>query len=141
MKLLVERMEHGQDYTIGKLYIDGIFHCYTIEDQKNEKKVHGETRIPDGTYKVGTRWSPKFSPKTNHEMLWVKDVPGFEYILIHTGNTDDDTEGCLVLGKRLGSLNNQRAVLDSKTAYNEVYPIVRKAIDLGEEVTITYKSI
>lgn len=141
MKILVERMEQGTDYTIGKLYINGEFKCFTIEDEYRKVKVKGETRIPEGTYRVGTRWSPTFSPKTNHEMLWVKDVPGFEFILIHTGNTDDDSSGCLIVGKRLGSLNNQRAVLDSKAAYNEIYPIIRKAIDLEEEVTITYKSI
>ncbi len=139
MKIDVVRFEFGKDETLSKVYIDGIFICYAIEDETRAVKVKGETAIPEGTYKVGLRHSPKFSPKTGHGMLWVKDVPGFEFILIHTGNTDDDTEGCLILGNRIGQLNGQRAVLDSSVAYRRLYPIVSQAIHEGKEVTITYK--
>lgn len=138
MEILVERFNSGSDDTLGTLFINGKKMCFTIEDEKRSIKVKGETRIPNGTYKVGKRYSPKFSPKFGHEMLWVKDVPGFEYILIHTGNTDDDTEGCLIVGMRIGQLDGQRAVLDSKIAYNKIYPIISDAIDKGEEVTIKY---
>lgn len=138
MKILIERFDSGSNDTIGKLYIDGDFMCYTLEDEFREVKKKGDTRIPSGTYKVGKRYSPSFSPKTGHDMLWVKDVPGFQFILIHTGNTEDDTEGCLIVGMKIGSLNNKRAVLDSKTAYNKIYPIISDAIDNGEEVEIIY---
>lgn len=138
MKITVERFEFGSNDTLGKLSIDGKFICYTIEDEKREVKVKGETCIPNGTYKVSKRHSPKFSPKFGHDMLWIKDVPGFEFILIHTGNTEKDTEGCLIVGMRIGSLDGKRAVLDSKTAYNKIYPLISGAIDRGEEVTISY---
>lgn len=139
MKIEVVRFEFGSDYTLSRVLIDGMFVCYAIEDEIRDKKVKGETAIPYGTYKIGMRYSPKFSPKTGHDMLWVQDVPGFEYILIHTGNTDDSTEGCLILGDRLGQLDGQRAVLDSKAAYNKFYPLVSKAVLNGDDVNITYK--
>lgn len=134
MKIIVERFDSGSDDTLGRLYIDGKLCCFTIEDEKREVKVKGETRIPEGTYKVGKRYSPHFSPKTGHDMLWVKDVPGFQYILIHTGNTDDDSEGCLIVGSKI----NGRSVIESKKAYDKIYPIISSAIDRGEEVTIKY---
>lgn len=138
MEIIVERFNSGSDDTLGRLYINGKMMCFTIEDEHRDIKVKGETRIPAGTYKVGKRYSPKFSPKFGHDMLWVKDVPGFEYILIHTGNTEKDTEGCLIVGKKIGSLENRRAVLDSKQAYKEIYPLISDAINRNEEVTIKY---
>lgn len=138
MDIQVKVFEKGTDYTLSRVSIDGFFQCYSIEDEIRNVKLKGETCIPAGTYKVEKRYSPKFSPKTGHEMLWVKDVPGFQYILIHTGNTDDDTEGCLVVGDRIGHLNGQRAVLDSKIAYYKLYEKITKAMDKGEDVTITY---
>ncbi len=138
MEIIVERFNSGSDDTLGRFYINGKLKCFTIEDEERAIKVKGETRIPAGIYKVGKRYSPKFSPAFGHEMLWVKDVPGFEYILIHTGNTEKDTDGCLIVGKRIGSLNNKRAVLDSKQAYKEIYPLISEAIDRNEEVIIKY---
>jgi hypothetical protein len=138
MKITVERFDFGSNETLSKLYIDGVFMCYCIEDEVRQVKIKGESCIPVGTYKVGKRHSPKFSPKFGHPMLWVKDVPGFEFILIHTGNTDNDTEGCLIVGMRIGSLDGKRAVLDSKIAYNKIYPIISEAIDRFESVEIEY---
>lgn len=141
MEILVERFNSGSDDTLGRVFIGGRLICFSIEDEHRDIKVKGETRIPSGTYKVGKVWSPNFSPKFNHEMLWVKDVPGFTGILIHTGNTEKDTMGCLIVGKRIGSLDGKRAVLDSKVAYKEFYPLVSDAIDRGEEVTIKYMDL
>ncbi len=138
MKIIVERFNSGSDDTLGRLYINGKPFGYTIEDEFREVKVKGETRIPAGTYRVGKRYSPKFTPRFGHDMLWIQDVPGFEYILIHTGNTDKDTDGCLIVGKKIGKLEGKRAVLDSKIAYKEIYPVISDAIDRGEDVTIHY---
>lgn len=138
MKLTVERFEHSPEETFGRLLIDGEFKCFTLEDQYRKVKVKGDTRIPAGTYKVDLVDSPNFTPRYGHKMLWVKDVPGFTGILIHCGNTDADTAGCLLVGKKIGALNYKRAVLDSKIAYKEIYPIIAGAIARGEEVTITY---
>jgi len=139
MKVLVERFDKGSDDTLGRLYIDDKLICFTIEDEMRAVKVKGNTAIPFGTYKIGTRHSPKFSPKFGHDMLWIKEVPGFEYILIHTGNTEADTEGCLIVVSKLGVLNGKRAVLESKKAYDIVYKAIKGALDKGIEVTITYK--
>lgn len=141
MKLRVDRFDHGSEETIGRLYINDVFQCFTLEDQYRSVKVKGDTRIPAGTYKVVLVNSPKFTPRYGHEMLWVKDVPGFTGILIHCGNTDKDTAGCLLVGTRIGNIEGKRAVLDSKIAYKKIYPIIAGAIERGEEVTITYEDL
>jgi len=106
--------------------------------------VWGETRIPEGTYKIGlrtegghhARYSNKF-PNMHLGMLHVLDVPNFEYILIHIGNTDDDTAGCLLVGEEV----RKGAILKSTVAYQKMYIKVARAIERGEPVTITYKDI
>ena len=141
MKLKVERFIKNSNETIGKFYIDGVLKCFTLEDEIRKVKVKGETAIPTGTYTVGLRHSPRFSPKYDHEMLWVQNVPNFEFILIHCGNTDSDTEGCLLVGKKIGVMNGKNAVLESKKAYNEIYPIIERAIKSGVKVTIEYVEV
>jgi len=138
MKIVVERFLFEKDCTVGRLYIDGVMKCYTIEDEIREVKVKGETGIPYGTYEIGTRFSPRFSPKFSHEMLWVKNVPNFEYILIHWGNTEKDTDGCLIVGNKLGVLKGKTAVLNSVATYKEIYAIIAKHLELGGKATIEY---
>ncbi len=138
MKIIVERFLFEKDCTVGRLYIDGIMSCFTIEDEMRTIKVKGETAIPYGVYNLGMRFSPKFSHKFNHEMLWVKDVPGFEYVLIHWGNTDDDTDGCLLVGDKIGIVDGQTAVLNSVKTYSTIYPIIASHITEGGTVTIEY---
>ena len=108
MKLEVIRYHTSDDYTLGMLLdvTEGRkFLCYTLEDEYREEKVMHETRIPDGTYKITLRKVGGFHGRYEKKygdmhkgMLWVRDVPGFEYILIHTGNTDEHTSGCLLVG-------------------------------------------
>jgi hypothetical protein len=142
MKITVERFESTPDETFGRLLIDGKKICLTLEDEYRAIKVKGETRIPAGTYKIGLVNSPKFTPKYGHEMLWVKNVPNFEGILIHCGNTDEDTAGCLLVGENVGVINTKsgpkRGVIRSREAYNKIYPIISSAIKRGEDVEITY---
>ena len=73
-------------------------------------------------------------------MLWVRDVPNFEYILIHTGNTDEHTAGCLLLGdSQQANFGNSDGFVGSSTqAYKRVYPAIAKALEEGESVSITY---
>jgi hypothetical protein len=141
MEITVERYSTSKTETIGKLFINGIFMCYTLEDAFNDVKVAGETRIPVGTYKIGMRTSPRFSAKYGHKMLWIKDVPNYQYILIHKGNVSSDTEGCLLVGSYVGTLNGKRAVLNSDSAYKKIYPIISSALLAKEEVVITYKDL
>ena len=163
MNLEVIRFSSGTDSTNGILFetiqqgneIDGIFKqtkflAYTLEDEQRSEKVFGETRIPDGVYKLGlrkvggyhARYSKRF-PHIHIGMLHVLDVPGFEYILIHCGNTDEHTAGCLLVGD---SQENNQITKDgfigkSTQAYKRIYPRIAEAVDCGEQVTITYKTI
>lgn len=151
MDLEVLRFSSQKDSTNGILFdVTGgkrRFLCYTLEDEHREEKVSSETRIPAGTYKVTlrtvggfhSRYTNKYG-KMHKGMLWVRDVPGFEYILIHTGNTDEHTAGCLIVGDsqqaNLGSSNG--FVGSSVAAYKRIYPPIAAALEEGEEVTITY---
>lgn len=96
MKITVQRKYFSDLATIGELSIDGVFECHTLEDtvRKNQPKVPGATAIPVGTYDVIIDESLRF----NRPMPHILDVPGFDGIRIHSGNSDKDTEGCLLLG-------------------------------------------
>ena len=150
MKYEVLRVSSDKDSTSGLLFeIEGnkrTFLAYTLEDEQRDVKVWGETRIPAGTYKLGLRTEGGFhnrykSKYTFHKgMIHVLDVPGFEYILWHTGNTDENTAGCLLLGNT--QTNNRIAkdgfVGNSVDAYKFVYPRVAAAIEAGLDVEVEY---
>lgn len=99
MKLRLERSFLKAAYTVGRLEVDGAYFCDTLEDRvrdlSREKKVPGETAIPAGTYEVIVNVSPRFKRKLPRLL----DVPGFEGILIHRGNTAADTAGCILVGE------------------------------------------
>ena len=151
MRLEVLRFSSQVDSTSGLLFeitdIKRHFLCYTLEDERRAFKVKGETRVPAGTYKIELRteggfhgrYSKKY-PGVHIGMLHIQDVPNFEYILIHTGNTDEHTAGCLIVGD---AQENNKIIADgfvgkSVNAYKRIYPSIAKAIQQGEEVTITY---
>jgi len=150
MKLQVVRTQLGKDATNGLLFIDGIFECYTLEDQYQAVKVMHETCIPEGTYKIKFRTVGGFDkkykakyPELHRGMLWIQDVPGFEYILIHQGNTDEHTSGCLIVGDSQQDLdvNFNGMVGSSANAYKKLYPKVSAQLLAGNEVTIEYSKI
>lgn len=95
--------------TLGKLYIDGKFQCFTLEDEFRTIKVKNETRIPSGTYRVAWTYSNRFK----RDMLLLEQVPGFAGIRIHSGNTDKDTSGCILVGESVSDtrLSASRAAL------------------------------
>jgi len=95
MKLLLKRIALKEKYTIGKLYIDGEFFSDTLEDPVREEKIYGETAIPKGTYKVTITLSPRF----RRWLPLLHDVPNFEGVRIHRGNTPEDTHGCILVGQ------------------------------------------
>ena len=150
MKLEVLRISSQKDSTNGILFdiTDGKkFLCYTLEDEYRDEKVMSETRIPSGTYKITLRTVGGFHSRYEAKygdfhkgMLWVRDVPGFEYILIHTGNTDEHTAGCLLVGNSQNENITKKDgfIGSSVTAYKRIYPPIAKALENGEEVTITY---
>lgn len=97
IKIRVKRVFQGKDYTIGKMYINDAYFCDTLEDQVRPYgvKVAGATAIPTGTYKVIVNMSPKFK----RLLPRLVDVPMFDGILIHRGNTNKDTAGCILVGE------------------------------------------
>lgn len=107
MELRLARTDRHQTRTVGQLFVNDKWECYTLEDAvrddpnpvtpENEAKVPGRTAIPLGQYQVVAALSPKFGPNT----LTLLNVPGFTYIRIHAGNRDTDTEGCLLVGQTL----------------------------------------
>jgi hypothetical protein len=123
MKLELKRVARRSTYTIGKLYIDGVYFSDTLEDRDRdlnhdgdindvgEEKVMNETCIPSGTYQVIINWSNRFK----RLMPLLVNVPGFEGIRIHNGITDKNTSGCLLVGKNsiVGQLTQSKEVFDS----------------------------
>lgn len=95
MKLLLKRIALKEKYTIGKLYIDGEFFSDTLEDPVREEKIYGQTAIPKGTYKVTITLSPRF----RRWLPLLHDVPNFDGVRIHRGNTPEDTHGCILVGQ------------------------------------------
>ncbi len=136
MKITTEVFDKGSDYTISKLYVDGIYCCYIMEDVIREgEKVYAKTAIPRGTYNVVVNMSPHFKKLLPN----IQDVPGFDRILIHSGNTSEDTKGCLLTGFRIGMLDGRRAVLDSRPAFSKLFAMIQEAIARNEKVTIELK--
>lgn len=150
MDLEVLRFSSQKDSTNGILFdVTGgkrVFLCYTLEDEHREEKVSSETRIPAGTYKVTlrtvggfhSRYTNKYG-KMHKGMLWVRDVPGFEYILIHVGNDESHTSGCLLVGDTQNQNITKKGFIGSSVdAYKRVYLPICKELTDGKEVTITY---
>ena len=152
MNLEVLRISSQADSTSGILFdvTDGKrkFLCYTIEDEFRAVKVKHETRIPEGMYELTlrseggfhSRYTAKYGADWHKGMIYVNNVPGFEYILWHTGNTDESTSGCLILGDSQTSnlVQSDGFVGSSVNSYKKVYPIVRDAILSGEKVYVKY---
>ncbi len=106
MKLKLQRIFKAETYTIGKLFIDGVYFCDTLEDKVRDVKIKGITAIPTGKYKVKITMSNRFKKL----MPLLIDVPNFEGVRIHSGNTSEDTEGCILVGKNseTGKVTNSR---------------------------------
>lgn len=122
MEIIIKRIAKKSNYTIGKLYIDGKYFCDTLEDKDrglNDNmsvdkilsiKVKHETAIPTGTYNMNITYSPKFKK----QLPLILNVKGFEGIRVHSGNTDKDSSGCVILGqnKVVGKVINSRVTCD-----------------------------
>ena len=139
MKLRLERKYFKETYTIGNLYINGSLFSNTLEDKnrdvnKNgkfdngETKIYGETCIPFGTYKIILTISPKFK----RELPRLLNVPSFEGVLIHKGNTAKDSAGCILVGEN----KETGKVLNSTSYEKKLVKIMKEAIARGEEITI-----
>ncbi len=139
MRLALQRFEETLDATIGRFLLPKesgnpkVY--YAVEDEHRDEKVEGETRIPAGEYQIRLRreggmverYDKRFAPY-HDGMLWLQDVPDFEWVYIHVGNDDDDTEGCILPGMQRGP---NMTVLQSARAYGEIYKACWKAADEG----------
>lgn len=147
MKLLLKRMAKMEKYTIGKLYIDGEYFADTLEDTDRnltstmskdkiaKVKVYGKTAIPTGTYVVDMNTvSPKFGKRSwaqpyGGKVPRLQDVPGYEGVLIHPGNTADDTSGCILVGRN--KVKGQ--VVESQDTFHSLMNILKG----DNDITIT----
>ena len=150
MKLQVVRTQFGTDATNGILLVDNVFEAYTLEDQYQAVKVMHETCIPEGTYDIKFRTVGGFHEKykkrygnDHYGMLHLQDVPNFTYILIHQGNSDEHTSGCLILGETQQDLDlsDDGFIGHSGVAYKKLYKKVAKELLLGKKVSIEYTTI
>ena len=128
MRLILKWLYLKTDYTIGKLYMDGKYFCDTLEDQvrdlTKERKIPGRTAIPAGVYEIVVNVSPRFKRKLPRLL----DVPGFDGILIHRGNTAEDTAGCILVGE-----NRERGKVINSTRYEvQLTGILERAQEKGE---------
>lgn len=143
MILTLKTTGYGADSTGGELYIGDKFECYTCEDEIRGIKVPGETAIPEGTYRIKLRTEGGMHGKYakrypfHRGMLWLQDVPGFNWIYIHTGNTDKHTEGCILVGTgKTEPSPGEFGVSGSRDAYERLYKKVIAAMDADQHVFI-----
>ena len=142
MNIILNRIAKKAKYTIGKLYINDKYFCDTLEDtdrgltqsmteqQIGYKKVYGETAIPTGTYRIIISYSNKFKK----QMPLLLNVPGFAGIRIHSGNTEKDSLGCILVGKN----KSVGKVLESRDTYSKLFSILQEA-NKKETIKITIK--
>lgn len=136
MELLLKRETFTAESTIGRLFVDGVFECFTLEDCVREIegqpveqwKIKGITAIARGRYRLQLHHSPKFGT-----VPMLVDTPGFTLVYIHWGNTAKDTEGCILVGKKQG----RDVIESSRDAFHSLFGKIVDAINRGEEVWIT----
>ena len=131
MRLTLKRVFKGDTYTIGKLYIDGVYFCDTLEDKvrkitSDDPKIYGQTAILAGIYEVVINWSPRFKCM----MPLLLKVAHFVGIRIHWGNIAKDTEGCILVGEN----KEKGKVLNSKVTYNKLMTILKGANNITIEI-------
>lgn len=128
MHKLLKRQDCTKKSTPGMLYVDGVFECYTLEDLVRPKKVDGCTAIPAGVYHVMINWSNRFK----RLLPLLLDVPGFTGVRIHPGNTDKDTEGCILVGDSPSA----DFLGDSRVAFDRLFKKMKAEFDAGGRITL-----
>ena len=151
MELQLKRRFRGPKYTVGSLFVNGVYECDTLEDTDRDltsdmsvdiikaKKIYGETAIPSGTYDIDMNTvSPKFKDRPWAKFCGGKlprllNVKGYEGVLIHVGNKAEDTLGCILVGDN--KVKGQ--VISSTSTFQQLYLQMLKAHTRGEKITIT----
>lgn len=111
--------------TVGDLFVEERWFCFTLEDRLRPagQKVPGETAIPDGHY----RWTINFSPRFKRRLPLLLDVPGFTGVRIHPGNTHRDTDGCILVGESVATDGGLVRLVNSRAAFNRLFPLMEEA--------------
>ena len=122
MKLELKRLHRTNNSTIGELYVNGVFTCYTLEDKEREVKIKNETAINKGTYKVIITPSNRFKK----DLPLLLNVPKFEGIRIHAGNSNHDTEGCILVG----TTRSVDFIGNSRKAFDKLFAKMKTAKDI-----------
>jgi hypothetical protein len=125
MLITVKRLYKTENSTIGELLIDGVFECFTLEDKERPVKIKGETAIPKGTYKVIINKSNRFK----RLLPLLINVPNFEGVRIHSGNSNHDTEGCILVGQT----RNKNYIGQSRKAFDKLF----KKMQAAKDITLT----
>lgn len=151
MEIKLKRIAKKEAYTIGKMYVDGEYVCDTLEDKDRGLtanmsvaqicgvKVHGETAIPTGRYLVDMKTvSPRFGSRPQYQFCKGRlprlcNIPGYQGVLIHIGNTAKDTDGCILVGENKAA----GQVLNSTATFRKVYAKLKAADERGERILIT----
>lgn len=139
MKIEVKRFVSDDDTTLSLISIDGRFMCFGLEDEYRAEKVAAETRIPAGEYRVTLRdeggmtqrYRTRF-PGIHRGMLWLRDVPNFSWVYFHIGNTDEHTEGCILVGRGAMAKRDDMSIQASADAYRQFYSTVVDAAERGD---------
>jgi len=128
MQITVKRLYKTDTSTIGELLIDGIFECFTLEDAERKVKIKAETAIPKGSYKVIINESNRFK----RLLPLLLNVPDFEGVRIHSGNSNHDTEGCILVGQT----RNKNYIGQSRKAFDKLF----KKMQAAKDITLTILS-
>ncbi len=130
MHLKVIRGTAIGDSTVGKLYVDNVFECYTLEDLVRDKKIAGVTAIPAGTYDIVIDMSNHFK----RLLPLVKNVPNYLGVRIHPGNTAADTEGCILVGTVIQTKQGNPFLANSRVAFDALFSKMQKATKITLEI-------
>ncbi len=142
--LTVLRYSDDGSTTIGLLYLNGFFYCYTLEDTKRDEKIAGITRIPAGRYELDfiryetelTKKYRKIFPDWFNYHLEIKNVPGFQGIYMHSGGDHEDTNGCLLVSDNLNISGDNKFLTNSKNTFKRLYTYLSGEIESGTKVRI-----
>lgn len=143
MEILVDRIYRTQHSTISKVFVDAFFECFVLEDEDRglkssmpvdeiaARKLKGDTCIPEGRYKVTVTFSNRFQ----RDLPLINNVPGFDGIRIHPGNTKENTSGCLLPGEG----RSLDMVSNSRKAFDKLFSKIKNALAADEQVWLTIK--
>jgi hypothetical protein len=125
MVITIKRLYKTDTSVIGELLVNGVWECFTLEDAERPVKIKGETAIPKGTYRVIINESNRFK----RLLPLLIDVPNFEGVRIHSGNSNHDTEGCILVGQT----RNKNYIGQSRKAFEKLF----KKMQVAKDITLT----